>query len=702
MAFSRKHHNKRAKDGFFSADWLVQDARAILAPVSFGAGSALYLSGWEEPSLWAAAVLMPLALLLLLLSWRALPAITAAFTALRIIGMSASLLALGFAWMLLVTHFKATPKLWWPHYGEIRGEIRMIDRSSTEKPRLLIAPDYIEKSAGEALPRFIRISLHGRDPPPLLPGDRISISGFLDAPSGATEPGGFSFARFAWFRGIGAIGYSRNSPELLPAEAPMAFASRINRLRALFAQHLVERLGLRLGGFAAAITVGDRAALSGEDIRALRYSNLAHLLAISGLHMGLFAGAVFVCLNRIFTSLPFQKSFLNAKQWAALGAIFAAALYLTFSGFGVATIRAFLMMSLLFGAVYLNRPALSLRIVSLAAMIILVISPHSVLHVGFQMSFAATAALIAVFSFITNHALWHRPRRFLGLRQSMASLVISSLVAGAATAPLTAFHFNMLSGYGLWANLAAVPLMSFIVMPAFLVALILWPIGLEAPALWVMSQGIAMILRIAHYFGADDSMIWRVKSAPLLVLGLIALGAVLLIILSGRRKLGALPLLLSGLALWVASPRPLVLLDREARLIGVMGAKGRMLNKPKGQSFSAQSWLESDGDGASQASAFARAQAAMDDLQHFTPIDAPTVYYLNADDPGKARAVCADQALIFAPKITANMPILPGCWLFDGHDLRFEDARAFWWDGTRWHWRTSYQTEGRRLWMQRP
>ena len=175
------------------------------------------------------------------------------------------------------------------------------------------------------------------------------------------------------------------------------------------------------------------------------------------------------------------------KKIAACGAILAGAGYLALSGGNVATERAFVIALVGFGALLFDKRALSLRSVSVAASLVLLLRPNALLGPGFQMSFAATLALITVYT-LWRANRWQPPPRWV---LPILTVVVSSLVARLATAPIAAAHFNIVAQYGLLANLVSVPLMGMVIMPAGVIALLLMPFELEAGALWLMGQGLS-------------------------------------------------------------------------------------------------------------------------------------------------------------------------------------------------------------------
>ena len=274
---------------------------------------------------------------------------------------------------------------------------------------------------------------------------------------------------------------------------------------------------------------GDRGGIPENTLQDLRDAGLAHLLAISGLHMALFAGTLFWGVRAALALVPGLALTAPIKKWAAALALAGAAGYLLVSGASVATQRAFVMFALIFIAVLTDRPAITLRNVALAALIILVLTPEAVLEASFQMSFAAAAALVAFYEgargWVTrlSQAAVERGWAARGALY-LGGIALTSIVASLATSPFAAFHFNRVVDFGLVANLAALPLVGFIVMPAALVAFILMPVGLEALPLWVAGQGIHAILWVAHQVASWPGAVSLLPAMPQVTLAATALG----------------------------------------------------------------------------------------------------------------------------------------------------------------------------------
>ena len=261
------------------------------------------------------------------------------------------------------------------------------------------------------------------------------------------------------------------------------------------------------------------------------------------------------------------------------------------------------MVAVMLVAVLADRRALSLRTVAIAGTILLALRPESLLAPGFQMSFAATIALIAGFAALRDESIRRLVPRWA---MPLFTLVMSSVIAGLATAPLAAAHFNRFTDYGLVANLLTVPAMGLLIMPGSVVAVLLWPIGLGGVGLWMMELGSRWILYIAHLIAGWHGAVTGVPAPGPLVLPLIALGMLWVILWQGRpRAWGAAPVLL-GLALWSVTSRPPLLISADGALVGLMSAEGRAFSAPRGAGFAARSWLENDGDLGDQEAAAAR------------------------------------------------------------------------------------------------
>ncbi len=600
------------------------------------------------------------------------------------------LIAIGFCLAGWRAHQVSAPVLQFRYYGPIEGRIVGMNRSASDALRLTLDQVYLADTSPERVPDRVRISLHGEERPELKPGQRIMTTGHLSPPQGPVEPGGFDFRRHAWFQGLGGVGYTRMPVLTASPASDGAQGLRVLSFRMAASERVREILPGDVGGFAAAVTTGDRSGVGQAALEALRASNTAHLLAISGLHMGLLTGFVFGVLRLALAALPGVALRWPIKKLAAFGALLAGMVYLALSGGNVATERAFVMAAVVLLAVMLDRRAFSLRAVAMAALIVLTLRPEALLGPGFQMSFAATTALVAVFGAMRDARIRLKPKWFA----PVLGVVISSAVAGAATAPVGAAHFNVISHYGLIANLLSVPLMGVLVVPAAVAAALLAPFGWEFLGLVPMGWGLAWILWVAEWVsGLDGARRFVVSPAPV-VLPMIALGALIVILWQGRaRWIGILPVLVA-LGLWTGSERPVALIADSGGLVGVMTEEGRALSKARGAGFVARAWLENDGDGAEQAYAAARWEGAAGPVRSATAAGVTIVHVI-----GKRAAAqisdCMPDELVIA---SVTLELTGGCRVYDPAALRSTGSLALTRDGTLISARS---VSGKRIWNTR-
>jgi len=592
-------------------------------------------------------------------------------------------------------HIVAAPVLAERYYGTVTGRVVDIDRSFSDQLRITLDRVALKVVGPTRTPARVRVALHAPDGYLPEPGQTVQLTAHLSPPDGPVAPGGFDFQRIAWFEGLGAVGYSRD-PVAVLAEAKPGPGLMAFRLRIALSRAMQSRMDGQAGAFAAAMMTGDRSGVTRATNDALRASNLSHLISISGLHMGLLTGFVFAMVRYGLALVPPVALRLDTRKVAAVVALLAATAYLAIAGPNVATRRAYVMAAVMLAAVLCDRRAISLRSVAMAALIVLVLEPESLIGPGFQMSFGATVALILAFRRWRD---WSG--RVPALLRPAAALCVSSLAAGTATAPIAAAHFNRIAEYGFAANLAAVPLMGFAVMPAGVVAALLAPFGLAGPALWVMERGTAAVLWIAGTVAALEGSVLLVPSPGAWVLPVLALGA--LLAAGGRGWLriagtGSMALALIG---WVMVERPALRIASEGTLVGVMGAEGLALSKPRGGGFVAANWLEDDGDTADQESAFARGAFTGARGEMRADLGSTALWHLTGKTASdRAARVCVRGAIVVLDGYWQGGE--PDCLLFDARVLRRSGALAVYReDDGRLRLRSARAEAGRRPWNDR-
>ena len=562
------------------------------------------------------------------------------------------------------TDHVAGPVLGFRYYGAIEGRVVNIDRSGSDAVRLTLDQVKLERMSSEKTPARVRVSLHGEDETANFnPADIIMTTGHLSPPSGPAEPGGFDFQRHAWFLKIGGVGYTRNPVVRLEAARPSGFKLWVFSQRIALADAVHKQIDGEAGAFAAAIMTGDRSAMSQKTIGNLRATNLAHLLAISGLHMGLLTGFVFAVIRFGLALIPWIALRIPTKKIAAIFSLLIGAAYLALSGGSVATERAYIMVAVMLVAVLLDRRALTLRAVAMAATIVLIIQPEALVGPGFQMSFAATTALVLVFGQMRRFNTQRLPK----WARAVLSVVLSSAVAGFATAPFAAAHFNMFAHYGLIANLLSVPLMGLVVMPAAVLAVCFAPIGGWGAGLWLMEKGLLWILYVADRVANIEGGLGHVIAPHAAVLPVLTLGLLWLSLWQGRARFAGLVVAIFAGVLWMQSTRPAVLIADSGGLIGVMGENGRALSRAKGSGFVAGIWLENDGNPVAQDIAAARGGYDVSGRETRVVLGAWKILQVSGKTALSALAGCGGADILIA---TVEDQIDRPCQVFDIIALR--------------------------------
>ncbi len=563
-----------------------RDRWILWLPVGFGLGIAAYFSLPEEPATWpmAASVVV----------------IVAAFVFRRgpygaaLIGVAA--LSAGFSLAQFRTLTVAAPVLE-RRIGPVTvtGTIEAASLDRRGSRRVTISEPRIARLPAEETPRRIRISLRSDDPA-LQPGRVISVRAILQPPLAPVIPAGFDFARRAWYRQLGGVGFAVSRPTFAPSRDPPGLRARINRAR----QGIVERIANALpgeeGAIAAALTTGERGAIPERVLVAMRDAGLAHLLAISGLHFSLVAALLFGGLRAALAAVPFVALRYPIKKWAAAGALAGALVYLLISGASIPTQRAFLMLSVVLLAVMLDRAAISMRLVAVAAAAVLLVAPESLLGASFQMSFAAVVALVAFYEAVSERLAGLRGGAGFPRRIALYALGVglTTLIAGLATGPYAIYHFNRFAVFGIVANLLAVPITGLWIMPCAIVAFLLMPFRLEFLALEVMGWGIGAVVAVAETVSSWPSAVLLVPSMPIAFLVLATGGGLWLCLWRGRfRGLGLIAIAAAALTgLRERPPDILTGLDRGA--VAVRMENGLAIT-PGTRRFTREYWLRSAG-----------------------------------------------------------------------------------------------------------
>ncbi|MBM7047711.1 MULTISPECIES: ComEC/Rec2 family competence protein [Rhizobium] len=471
--------------------------------------------------------------------------------------------------------------------------------------RYVVKVDKTEKPAIRRPPERVTIFVRKQAEPFNL-GDRIQGKARLTPPAGPALPGLNDFAFSSYFNGIGANGFAFGTPSLLSPASDVSADSVLAKadiwlagLRNSIGDRIRRTLPGDTGAFAASLVTDERRALSDETTEALRMAGLTHIIAISGLNMALSAGIFYIGLRYLFSLFPGMAQAWPTKKIAAFGALVTVTAYYLISGFGVSAERAFIMMAIMLVAVLFDRPSISLRNVALSAIVILSLSPSQVLGPSFQMSYAATLALVS------GYTLWKRRQHrenilsrsrllspLLFVTRFFGGILSTSFIGGASTAIFSIEHFHRLATYGLAANLAAMPIVSFIVMPFGMVAMLLMPFGLDGPFWQITGEGLELVIVIAKTvagWGGDITF----GRQPAWLMPTFITGFLLMTMLRTRVRHVGLLLLLSSLgvaAFGSGVPRPDLMISEDGVLVALRQDDILATNRERPQAFIFEQW----------------------------------------------------------------------------------------------------------------
>ncbi|WP_052401669.1 ComEC/Rec2 family competence protein [Muricoccus aerilatus] len=566
--------------GWAAAEW---SRWPLWLPVAMGAGVLAYFGLRAEPGAAWMALPWPFLTLSLLLRRR----YPLAGAALALVGAA----ALGFAAALFHAR-AAAPLAELPRTAVVvSGRVAAVDllpegrRVTLEAPRL---------ADGPPLERAIRVRLRNNDPARPVPGDDLAVRALVRTPMPPAYPGAFDFQRAAFFSGLAGSGFALNPAEVTPRAGAPLFAG----LRAAIEARVSAALPGETGAVSAALLTGSQSAIPAPALAALRDAGLAHLLSPSGLHVAIVIGLGFVTLRAGIAAIPWLALRVDSKGAAAVLGLALGGAYTLLTGAGVPMLRSFAMAALATLAILTGRRALSPRALALAAGVVLLFAPEALVGPSFQMSFGAVLALIAAAEGMRGLT---RRLRAMGAPGRAALVVIglmaTSLILGAATTPFGLHHFGRLQLYGVAANAVAVPLTSFIVMPAGMLAAFLMPLGLEGPALAVMGWGVDATLLVGRTVAAWPGAAIAAPPIPAWGLGLFALGLCWLCLWGLPWRWAGVPMMAAGLLSGLVTTPPDILIAADGRMLAVSTPAGVLSERASGASrLTRESWLRSWGE----------------------------------------------------------------------------------------------------------
>ena len=563
-----------------------QERWLLWAPVAVGVGVYLYFAGTVEPSLFTALALPVVAALASVAAWRR--------RFLRLPALLLLLCATGYAAGAVRTYSVEAPVI-----GRKIGPVTVTGHVLAVDPRqhgvrIVLDDLAVGRLSAADTPTRVRLTVRVGWAA-LRPGQTITMRAVLLPVRPPVAPGAADFQRRAYFERIGASGYVITAPNVVENAGSGWFGVWVERARDTAMRRIAAAIPGDAGGVAAALLTGHRGGISPGAMAAIRNAGLAHLLAISGLHIGMIAGIAFFALWFGLALVPGAALRWPTRKIAAVGALAVAAAYLLLTGATIPTQRAFLMLAVVMAGVLIGRIAISMRLVAAAATILLLLSPESLPTPSFQMSFAAVVALVAAYeAWSARRSTGQGPRLPRPVR-ALVGIGATSLIAGAATGPFALFHFQRLAMYGLAANLAAVPIVSFFVLPMGLLALFAMPFGLEAAPLWLMAQGIDLMLWVAYGVSGLPGALALAPAPQDWGVALIVAGGLWLAIWQRSWRVAGVPVIVFGLASSLFAARPDILISPEGQLVATRSADGTLaVSSARRGRFIAKVWREGE------------------------------------------------------------------------------------------------------------
>jgi len=576
-----------------------------------------------------------------------------------------------------------------------------VDSPGARGHRVVLAPVRIRGLEPSQIPLRIRATVKG-DPP--RPGEAVSIFGLINPPPAPASPGTYDFGRMAWFQSMGGVLFGlteTRDASLAPPPFPVRLEMRINAIRFSLAERLVARLGQQQGGIAAAMVTGHETWIGESDLQAMRDSGLAHILSISGLHMAVVGGFVFFLFRLLIAMCPWLALRVSGKKVAACAGLVAVGAYLVLSGAPPPAERAAVTASIAFGAILLDRKAISMRALATAAIVVLVMQPEAVVTPGFQMSFSATAALVALAE------VWPRRIKEINTPWPIAALqravswagaaVAASFVAGMATGPFVMHHFNRTSVYGLVANMASAPLADMVMLPALALGAALEPLGLGGPFLWVAGQGVQWMLTIGHWAAQLPGAVKTMAGAPPQALPIAFVGILIICLWRGWLRLLGLPLACAVL-LWPRETPPDIWIgDSATNAAWVSGDQATVFRTVR--AFSSEIWAQRW-----DLERVPRDKAAWKcGRTHCAALEAtaPVALWWGRASPAadKLSQMCLTAEVVAVRAVVHQLPQeCANRLVLDGQDFAERGAVELWRDGTGWRARWVRDARGIRPW----
>lgn len=567
--------------------FMERDRLVLWFPVFLGLGIAAYFAESSPSPIGLPALVAGLCALAALFTRRLLW--------MRVMFMAIAALALGFTVTGLRLYEVQAPVLQEKiFFKTVTGTINELQQKNG-KTKLILRDVNIETVDAEHTPKYISISLRKLQSE-LRIGDRVQLPAALFPPPTPAMPGSYDFSRMYYFKQLGAVGFSPKPAEVIQATQENKSADRLTALRLSIADHLQARMNKDESAVAAAMMVGDQSRISDEVSESMRVAGIYHILSISGMHMTLAIGLMYFSIRFLLSLFPGVALRLPTKKIAASVGLVGGLVYLLLAGYPVAAVRSYIMVACVMVAVLLDRKGISLYSLAWAATLILLISPESLLTAGFQLSFAATLAIVVLYERYGHHIYDSDAGWLRGFRLYLLAVMLTSLAATLYTTPLALYHFNRMAIWGVAANMLMVPLSSFIIMPAAVAVFLLMPMGWDAPALWALEKGIRWMIEGSNWVATLPYADLILPSPNFAGFVAIIVGGLWFAIWrSNLRWLGLAPIAAGLVTIAFYQPYDVIVSDDAKRVAYRTPDNQWVMVRGNTDSFEAESWLRMSG-----------------------------------------------------------------------------------------------------------
>lgn len=648
-----------------------RDRWILWTPVPMGCGVITYFSLHAEPPVFLGGMV---ALLLALVA-----GVFHRHRVFMLCWLPFFLFAVGFTAAQMRTLYVDAPVLQRDTYPLIlQGRVVEVDALPNTYRMVMDEVSITAKWPPKVIPERVRIKIKASDPTQPKAGDIVSVKAVLLPLSPPVAPGAFDFQRHAFFKRLGATGYAIGDITVItPRDHGFFFEELRHAIRKRIAA------GIENPEIAATVTaflIGESKAISEKTWDMIRLSGIAHLLAISGFHITVMIGFSFFLIRAVLAAIPYCALHWPIKKIAAFLSIFAGIFYILLIDSPIPAVRSVMMATVVMTAIIMDRDPLSLRLAAFAVFLMLLFQPEALIGPSFQLSFAAVIALIAFYE--SQRDFWQKhyedPSWVRKYSLYMLGCLITTVVATLATAPYSLFHFARVPVLsGLFSNMIAVPVSSFVTLPMGVLACILMPFGLEGVPLWIAGKSMELIMATAREAASWKHAAYQADAWPGYLLGIITLGGLWLCIWQGRMRYFGLIPIVGALLLISTAPRPDVLISDDAFLFAVRRADGGLvISSARKEKFIREEWIEREGG-----AGFSYADKQKGDDKTLSCDSQACLYRKNGKtvsfvrQPEALVADCQSADVIFAQTaVTDDMCAAQN--VFDKWDLRRDGAHA--------------------------